>query len=58
MFARTNFAASYSFVPGLLAGMRLAVYARVENLFDRDYEEVLGFRSPPLNYIAGVKVTF
>jgi vitamin B12 transporter len=58
MFARTNFAATYSFAPGFLSGVRLAVYTRVENLFDREYEEVLGFRSPPLNYIVGMRVTF
>lgn len=58
MFARTNFAASYSFVPRFFANIRLSVYTRVENLFDRNYQEVLGFRSPPLNYIAGVRVTF
>ena len=58
MFARTNFAASYSFAPSVLTGARLTIYTRVENLFDRNYQEVLGFRSPPLNYIAGVKVTF
>lgn len=58
MFARTNFAASYSFAPSSFAGARLSVYTRVENLFDRNYQEVLGFRSPPLNYIAGVRVTF
>ena len=58
MFARTNLAATYSFAPGFLSGVRLAVYTRVENLFDREYEEVLGFRSPPLNYIVGVRATF
>jgi len=58
MFARTNFAASYSFTPSFLSGARLGIYTRIENLFDRKYDEVLGFRSPPLNYIAGVRVTF
>ncbi len=58
MFARTNFAASYSFAPSFFAGARLSVYTRIENLFDRNYQEILGFRSPPLNYLLGVKVTF
>lgn len=58
MFARTNFAASYSFTPSFLSGARLGVYTRIENVFDRKYEEVRGFRAPPLNYLAGVRVTF
>jgi len=58
MFARANFAASYSFAPSFFSGTRLTVYSKVENLFDRNYQEVLGFRSPPLNYLVGAKVTF
>jgi vitamin B12 transporter len=33
-------------------------FARVENLLDEDYEEVLGFPAPGINVLAGVQVTF
>jgi vitamin B12 transporter len=34
------------------------VYVRVQNMLDRHYHEVIGFPSPPVNFIAGVKVDF
>ncbi len=36
---------------------RLQVFARVANLFDRRYEEVLGFPASPRSAYAGVRVT-
>jgi outer membrane receptor protein involved in Fe transport len=33
-------------------------FARVQNLFDRNYEEVRSFKSPPINVFAGAEVTF
>jgi vitamin B12 transporter len=33
-------------------------YVRVQNMFDRHYAEVFGFPSPPVNFVAGVKVDF
>jgi outer membrane cobalamin receptor len=53
-----NFSATYS------AGIRWgvvrdeAMIARVENLFDRNYSESFGFRSPPGNFMAGLKLYF
>jgi len=35
-----------------------SVIARVQNLFDRNYSETFGFRSPPVNFLAGVKLDF
>jgi vitamin B12 transporter len=35
-----------------------SVIARVQNLFDRNYSETFGFRSPPVNFLAGVKLEF
>src|SRR5262249_15390982 len=32
------------------------VFARVSNTFDREYAEVLGFPSPPVNFVAGIKL--
>jgi vitamin B12 transporter len=36
----------------------VGVFARVQNLFDRNYDEALGFKSPPINVLAGGRVTF
>jgi vitamin B12 transporter len=58
MFATTNVAISYSFPSSLSPLSQVMVYGKIENLFDRNYQEVLGFRSPPLNYLVGAKVTF
>jgi vitamin B12 transporter len=58
MFARTDIAVSYAFPVQNAFGSYLTIYGKVENLFDRHYQEVLGFRSPPLNYLAGIRMTF
>jgi vitamin B12 transporter len=58
MYARTDMAVSYSFPVNILSFSRLTVYSKIQNLFDRNYQEVLGFRSPPLNYLAGIRITF
>ena len=34
------------------------LYVRVQNMFDRRYQAVLGFKSPPVNFVAGVAVAF
>ena len=34
------------------------VFGRVSNLMDRRYSEAFGFRSPPINFLAGVKLDF
>ena len=36
----------------------LEIYAHLNNLLDRKYEEVLGYPALPLNFLAGVKFTF
>jgi outer membrane receptor protein involved in Fe transport len=33
-------------------------YVRVQNLFDRNYSQNFGFKSPPINFVAGVKLDF
>lgn len=50
-YTLTNLAATYSIVEGV------DVFARVENLFDKDYEEVLGYGTPGLSGFGGVKIT-
>ena len=32
------------------------VFARIQNLFDRDYSQSFGFPAPPINFEAGIKV--
>jgi vitamin B12 transporter len=34
------------------------IYVRVQNLFDRRYQQLLGFKSPPVNFVAGVTLAF
>jgi len=34
------------------------LYGKIENVVDRRYQEVLGFRAPPFNYLAGLRITF
>jgi vitamin B12 transporter len=34
------------------------VFARVLNLFDRNYSEEFGFPAPPVNFVAGIKLEF
>ncbi len=34
------------------------IYVRVQNIFDRRYQQVLGFKSPPVNFVAGVTLGF
>ncbi|MGH7815330.1 MAG: TonB-dependent receptor plug domain-containing protein [Candidatus Binataceae bacterium] len=34
------------------------IFGRVSNLLDRHYEQAFGFPSPPVNFVAGVKLEF
>jgi vitamin B12 transporter len=34
------------------------IFGRIDNLFDRDYQEVYGFNTPGLTAFAGLKATF
>jgi vitamin B12 transporter len=58
--AYNRFDLTVSYDPGLRwGGLRdEQVYARVMNLLDRHYAEVMGFPSPPVNFVAGVKLSF
>jgi vitamin B12 transporter len=53
-----DFTAAYS--PGIRWGVVRdeSVIARVQNLLDRNYSEAFGFRSPPINFMAGLKLDF
>ena len=39
-------------------GNAVEIFARIENLFDEEYQEVLGFNSPDRSAFAGVKWSF
>ena len=49
-YAKVNFAGSYRFNEYVTA------FARVENLLNQDYEEILGFPAYRLNFSAGLRV--
>ena len=51
-FVLVNVAASYELIEGV------ELFGRIENLFDQDYEEVLGFSSPGIGAFVGIRATF
>ncbi len=51
-FTLVNLAAEYKVRPNI------AVYARVENLFDEHYEEVFSYATPGRSAVGGVRVSF
>jgi vitamin B12 transporter len=57
-YSRVDLVASYSAGVrwGLIGGEQ--AFVRVVNLLDRNYSEVLGFKSPTLNFVAGIKLEF
>ncbi|HKD67517.1 MAG TPA: TonB-dependent receptor [Candidatus Binataceae bacterium] len=57
-YNRFDFTVNYS--PGLQWKLlsREQVYVRVQNLFDRRYQSSLGFKSPPINFVAGITMGF
>jgi vitamin B12 transporter len=57
-YQRADLAVSYGWPVVWWQVARAGVFARAENLFDRDYQEVLGFGARPFNILAGVKAEF
>jgi vitamin B12 transporter len=56
-FTRVDLALRYDMpLPG--TPHRIGWFARIQNLFDRNYQEVRGFKSPPINVLAGARVMF
>ena len=51
-YVLVNLAASYDLGNGLSA------YARIDNLFDRRYQNPIGFQQPGLGVYAGVRIAF
>jgi vitamin B12 transporter len=56
-YTRVDLAGSYRF-PWRVKDVAFSAFANVANLFDRRYDEVLGFRARPLNFLAGLRATF
>jgi vitamin B12 transporter len=51
--------ASYYSLPWRVPAVKdLTLFGKIENLFNRKYEEVDGFRARPLNFLLGVRATF
>jgi vitamin B12 transporter len=57
-YTRTDLALRYDTPSPWQGTQRVGWFARVQNLFDRNYQEVRGFKSPPINVLAGAEVTF
>lgn len=57
-YQRADLAVSYAFPVEQWPLERLATFAKVENLLDRDYDETLGFGARPVNVLAGFRGEF
>jgi len=55
-YARVDLGLGYQ-LPWKLAGIAFSVFGNVSNLLDRDYEDVLGFPTRPLNVLFGLRAT-
>ncbi|HZR82268.1 MAG TPA: TonB-dependent receptor [Candidatus Binatia bacterium] len=56
-YTRVDLALSYR-LPWRVADVAFTAFANVSNLFDRSYEEVIGFPARPINALAGLRATF
>jgi outer membrane cobalamin receptor len=51
-YSRTNLAMTWTVVP------TLQLFVKVDNLFDADYEEAIGFPAPGINPSGGIRARF
>ncbi|MFQ5681666.1 MAG: TonB-dependent receptor plug domain-containing protein [Candidatus Binatia bacterium] len=57
-YTRFDLAASYV-LPWRAPGVKsVSLYGKIENLFDRGYEEADGFRARPINFLIGIRGAF
>ena len=55
---RADLASSYM-LPWVVPGIKdMSVFGRIQNLFNKKYQEPNGFRAPPLNFLVGIRATF
>jgi outer membrane receptor protein involved in Fe transport len=57
-YAIVNLASYYTLPWRVPAVKDLQLVGRINNLFNTRYEEANGFRSPPFNFLLGVRATF
>ncbi len=57
-FSRFDLASSYVLPWRPPGAKQLSLYAKIENLLDKKYEEADGFRSRPLNFFIGLRGVF
>ncbi|MEX0806456.1 MAG: TonB-dependent receptor [Candidatus Binatia bacterium] len=57
-YVRVDLASSYT-LPWQTPGVKnVALFGKIENLFNKKYEEADGFRARPLNFLLGIRATF
>ena len=57
-YVKFDLASQYS-LPWQVPGVKnVTLFGKIENLFDKRYEEADGFRARPLNFLLGVRATF
>ncbi|MGH7930555.1 MAG: TonB-dependent receptor plug domain-containing protein, partial [Candidatus Binatia bacterium] len=57
-YVRTDLASSYM-LPWAGRGVKdVSVFGKIENLFNKKYEEANGFRARPVNFLLGVRASF
>jgi len=57
-YARFDLAGSYQLPVKLTLVKNVSVFGKIENLFNRKYEEADGFRARPLNFLLGIRAVF
>jgi outer membrane cobalamin receptor len=57
-YAIFNLASYYTLPWRVPAVKELKLLGKIENLFNKKYEQADGFRAPPLNFLLGVRATF
>jgi vitamin B12 transporter len=57
-YARFDLAGSYQLPVKITLVKDVTVFGKIENLFNRKYEEADGFRARPLNFLLGVRAVF
>jgi vitamin B12 transporter len=57
-YIRTDLASSYVLPWNVPSVKEIAVFGKIENLFNRKYAEANGFRARPVNFLLGVRASF
>lgn len=57
-YVKFDLAGSYQLPVKIVLVKNVTLFGKIENLFNRKYEEADGFRARPLNFLLGVRATF